>query len=101
MAAVLPSQAPLTRFTVRHPQQLRTGIGQDKHIRKAGFLVLEKRGGSAEASISDVSFRQAITIAIPVGIFAGSGDGHHSHVMGEPAKPVGEIAHRRVADAIG
>lgn len=65
MAAVLPSQAPLTRFTVRHPRRLRTGIGQDKHIRKAGFLVLEKRGGSAEASISDVSFGAGWRIRTP------------------------------------
>jgi hypothetical protein len=65
MAAVLPSQAPLTRFTVRHPRRLRTGIGQDKHIRKAGFLVLEKRGGGAEASISDVSFGAGWRIRTP------------------------------------
>src|SRR6476661_1296190 len=46
MAAVLPSRAPLTRFTVRHPRRLRTGIGQDKTHPKGRASLLEKRAAA-------------------------------------------------------
>jgi hypothetical protein len=68
MATVLPSQAPLTRFIVRHPQQLRTvrSIGPDNSTpglnpsRRPGFSGVElvrPRPAAAEAARTTRSYR--------------------------------------------
>ena len=67
MATVLPSQAPLTRFTVRHPQQLRTvrSVGPDNSTginpsRRPGFSGVElvwPRPAAAEAARNTRSYR--------------------------------------------